>query len=72
MEFRERINSSVRVLWALAAWVVLMSQYVMHGWWQTAQRESFYDLLVIASIAVQLHAQRPYEPARVLLGRFLA
>jgi hypothetical protein len=48
-----------RALWAAAAAVVLTAQYLILGWWQTAQRENFYDLFLLTSIGLQLCAQRP-------------
>lgn len=54
------------VLWAGAAWVVLMAQYVVFGSWNTAQRESFLDWFVLASIALQLRT--PRARASVLVG----
>jgi hypothetical protein len=38
---------------------VLAAQYQLHAWWQTAQRESIYDLFLLAAIAMQLVAQSP-------------
>src|SRR6185312_7831169 len=57
-----RVQPAVRVAWGAAAAVVLTAQYLVHDWWQTAQRESFYDLFLIASLAVQLYAQTPASP----------
>jgi len=47
-------------VWActLGTWAVLMGQYLSFGWWQTAQRESFYDLFLLASLAFQNLATR--------------
>jgi hypothetical protein len=59
---RPATTASTRVMWALAAWVVLMSQYVMYGWSYTVQRESFFNLFLISSIALQLYAQQPRAP----------
>lgn len=42
-----------RAAWALAGCVILGGQYVLHGWWQSAQRESFYDAFVLISLALQ-------------------
>src|SRR5262249_1351675 len=53
-----------RVVWAGAAWVVLMSQYVQFGWWQTAQREAFYNWFLLPAIGLQLFAQAPGGRAR--------
>jgi hypothetical protein len=50
-----------RAAWACAAWVVLMAQYVAYGWWQTAQRESFYDLFLLPSTALALLALAPHD-----------
>jgi hypothetical protein len=49
----------LRALWGWAGWCVLGSQYVVFGWWDTSQRESFYDLFVLTSLALQLFASRP-------------
>lgn len=40
------------VAWALASWAVLSAQYVVYGFWNTAQRESFFDWFVLVSIAL--------------------
>ena len=43
-----------RLAWAFAAWVALSSaQYLVYGFWDTAQRESFLDWFVLVSIALQ-------------------
>jgi hypothetical protein len=47
-----------RAAWALAAWVVLSGQYLLYGYWDIAQRESFFDWLMLPSVALQLVAQR--------------
>ena len=47
-----------RVAWALAAWVVLSGQYLLYGYWDLAQRESFFDWFLLPSVALQLVAQR--------------
>jgi len=49
----------LRALWGWAGWSALGAQYVVFGWWDTSQRESFYDLFLLASIALQLHSSRP-------------
>ncbi len=46
-----------RAGWAAAAWVALSSQYLLYGWWDSAQRESFFDWFAIPSFALQLAAQ---------------
>ncbi|MDF2695618.1 MAG: hypothetical protein K0S65_4001 [Labilithrix sp.] len=43
----------VRLGWALAAWVALSAQYVVYGFWDTAQRESFLDWFVLVAISLQ-------------------
>jgi hypothetical protein len=48
----------LRALWGFAGWAVLGAQYVVLDWWDTAQRESFYDLLLLGSIGLQVHASR--------------
>ena len=48
-----------RLAWALAAWVTLSSQYLLYIFWDTAQRESFYDWFLLPSVALQLVAQAP-------------
>jgi hypothetical protein len=57
-----RIRS--RLAWGLAGWVVLGGGYLIYGWWDLAQRESFYDLFLLASIALQLAAQSPVDSPR--------
>ncbi len=36
-----------RVAWAFAAWVVLSGQYLLYGYWDLAQRESFFDWFML-------------------------
>ena len=43
--------------WAFAAWVVLSGQYLLYIFWDLAQRESFCDWFLLASIGLQLVAQ---------------
>jgi hypothetical protein len=47
-----------RAAWAVAAWVVLSGQYLLYGYWDIAQRESFFDWFMLPSVALQLVAQR--------------
>jgi hypothetical protein len=54
----------LRVLWGLAGWAALGAQYVVFSWWDTSQRESFYDLFLLGSIALQLLASSPAGPTR--------
>ena len=58
-----RPRVSTRVAWALASWVVLSAGYLLFDWWSHAQRESFFDDLLVPSIGLQLWAQRPAAPA---------
>lgn len=46
-----------RMAWAFAAWVVLSGQYLLFGYWDLAQRESFFDWFMLSSVALQLVAQ---------------
>ncbi|HEY8076273.1 MAG TPA: hypothetical protein VIF62_19240, partial [Labilithrix sp.] len=41
---------------ALAACAVVGTQYLEYGYWQTAQRESFFDAFVLVSMGVQMVA----------------
>ncbi len=45
-----------RVAWALAGWVTLSGQYLAFGYWDIAQRESFFDWFMLAAVALQLVA----------------
>jgi hypothetical protein len=56
-----------RVAWALAAWVVLSGQYLLYGYWDIAQRESFFDWFMLPSVALQLVAQRSLADHRKAL-----
>jgi hypothetical protein len=40
-------------LCSVSTWAVLMGQYLSFGWWQTAQRESFYTFFLLASLGFQ-------------------
>jgi hypothetical protein len=53
-----------RAAWALATCVVLSGQYLLYGFWDLAQRESFFDWFMLPSVALQLVAQRPRKGAR--------
>jgi hypothetical protein len=46
-----------RVGWAFAAWVILSGQYLLFGYWDLAQRESFFDWFMLPSVALQLVVQ---------------
>jgi hypothetical protein len=52
-----------RIAWAIAGWVVLSSQYLLYGYWDTAQRESFFDWFMLPSVALQLVAQARWRGA---------
>ena len=47
-----------RWLWGAATFAVLMAQYVQFGWWQTGQRESFYDLFLLLAIGLQMYSPK--------------
>jgi hypothetical protein len=44
----------------MAGWVVLSGQYLLYGYWDTAQRESFFDWFLLPALALQLVAQARY------------
>jgi hypothetical protein len=46
-------------LWALGGFAVLMAQYLAYGFWDTAQRESFFDWFVLAAVALQAASNHP-------------
>lgn len=48
-----------RVAWGLAMSVLLWANYLKYNWWDHTQRESLYDLFVLASLSLQLLAQIP-------------
>jgi hypothetical protein len=56
-----------RVAWAFAGWVILDGQYLLFGYWDLAQRESFFDWFMLPSVALQLVAQTP-PPSTVADG----
>jgi hypothetical protein len=58
---RCRVELVERVAWAIAAWVVLSGQYLLYGYWDLAQRESFFDWFLLPSVALQLLAQAPRD-----------
>jgi hypothetical protein len=57
-----RLATALRVVdraaWALAAIVALGAQYLVYGFWDTAQRESFFDGFVLVGIGAGLVGQR--------------
>jgi hypothetical protein len=52
-----------RAAWAVAGCVVLSGQYLLYGFWDLAQRESFFDWFMLPSVALQLVAQAPRKGA---------
>jgi hypothetical protein len=54
---RQKPDWVERAAWAIAAWVVLSGQYLLYGYWDLAQRESFFDWFLLPSVALQLVAQ---------------
>ncbi len=56
---------SGRLGWAFAAWVVLSGQYLLYIFWDLAQRESFCDWFLLASLGLQLVAQDRMRSALV-------
>jgi hypothetical protein len=68
------VSVAERAAWALAAWVVLSGQYLLYGYWDLAQRESFFDWFLLPGVALQLAAQRAASRRgkRALLGIALA
>jgi hypothetical protein len=50
---RARPSLAYRAAWAVAAWAALTAQYVVYGFWDTAQRESFLDWFVVLSMSIQ-------------------
>lgn len=38
--------------WAVATWVALSAQYLVYGFWDTAQRESFLDWFMLVSLVM--------------------
>jgi hypothetical protein len=52
-----RSRAIERAGWALAGWVTLSGQYLLYGFWDGAQRESFFDWFMLPSVALQLVQQ---------------
>jgi len=46
-----------RAAWAFAGCVILSGQYLLYGFWDLAQRESFFDWFMLPSVALQAVAQ---------------
>jgi hypothetical protein len=53
-----------RAAWAVSALVVLAAQYLAYGFWDTAQRESFFDWFVLVALGLALTAQRRMREGR--------
>jgi hypothetical protein len=66
---RSSARSVERLAWAFAAWVVLSGQYLLYGYWDLAQRESFFDWFLLPSVALQLATQQPTDTRRWPTGR---
>jgi len=60
------------VFWALAGLTVLGAQYTRYDWWHTSQREAFYSILVLTSLALQSIAHSTREPRRASTAFFFA
>lgn len=54
----------LRLVWGLAGSALLWAQYLKYTWWDHAQRESFYDLFIVAALAAQLVAHAPSTLSR--------
>jgi hypothetical protein len=59
-----RPSAIERAAWALAGWVVLSGQYLLYGYWDLAQRETFSNWFLLPAVGLQLVAQGYREPAR--------
>ena len=70
---RRSVPALERTAWALAACVVLSGQYLLYGFWDLAQRESFFDWFMLPSVALQMVAQAPRRDANAAAreGRLL-
>ncbi len=55
---RGRVSWLERAGWAVASWVVLQGQLLLYLYWDLAQRETFFNWFMLASVALQLVAQR--------------
>ncbi len=54
----ERAPLLERASWALAAVFALGAQYLAYGYWDTAQRESFFDWFVLVGVSAGITGQR--------------
>lgn len=57
------VRTRERAVWALATAVLLVAQYQILSWWNTAQRESFYVLFLLVATGAQLRAHHRLAPA---------
>ena len=55
---KKKVGWLERAAWAAAAWVVLEGQLLLYLYWDLAQRETFFNWFMLASVALQLVAQR--------------
>ncbi len=60
------------VLWSLAGLTILGAQYTRYDWWHTSQREAFYSILVLTSLALQSIGHTTRDPRRALVAFFFA
>lgn len=54
-----RVGSWKRVVWGLAGTAMLWGNLLRYNWWDHTQRETFYDLCIVAALSAQLLAQIP-------------
>jgi hypothetical protein len=60
---RRAPGPSARAAWTVAGWVILSGQYLLYGYWDLAQRESFFDWFLLPAVALQVVAQSPWRRA---------
>jgi hypothetical protein len=56
------------IAWAGAGLTVLGAQYVRYDWWHTSQREAFYSVLVLTSLACQAIGHTSKDRRRAILA----
>lgn len=56
-----------RAVWGLAAWTACSAQYLSYGFWDTAQRESFFDWFTLVSLALWYAADETRSRKGMLL-----
>lgn len=59
---------ATRAAWGLAAWCTFSAHRLAFTWWDLSQREGFYNLFLLPSVALQLAAQGTH--ARSSRGRW--